>query len=688
MQKSLAVGPENEMGIAKGRVSDGHNAALPAEGGALPQASSNTGSDDPLSAAEREIQAGRYDVALKALQKLAAQASLAEPVRGKAQRLAADCYYFVGLKGSNPFLLAAVEQYKNILQRYHDPTAGNDLTYYRMAQCYDKLNFYYESANALDKLTTFYPSSSFSPEAIFKQGCLQIQIGKYNRAVEKLIDYVNKYPDGPHAKTATYTIGDCYYRLQKIEFASKWYDEGRKRWPDLQHVSLSILQNMGNLYFAAGRFDVALPLFSLYANLYPDEEFGIKSLYMMARVSEAMGQKELALKLYQLYKEKHPQGNDADACALAMANLGVTEPGMKFPNYVMANDDYLQPLQTYDKALSNSPEGEKLAAIMLAKGEALTKYGRLKEGFDLYLGCINQAPQGKNSAACREKLQFNARLLIDGFYEKPDYLAVANVYCQINDKGITLANNFDTRVKIAESLLALGLHDEAAVLYAALQKICNEREKENKITLALARIDIAKNRGAEAEAKLHALMQKGAVKDRSLRNEITLVLADWYYKTGSYDRAHPLYAVALNDGGEYPVAAYRNYGRSLLGSHLPDKAMAVYRDAIKSYERHPARHEAAVMGDIYMGLGDACYEASKYEEGIAAYKQAFPLAVDGNITRWLNYRVGKGYVLLRDLAKAKKSFLQVRENADGEFWPKVTDYALGSQPGLAEDSKK
>lgn len=666
-------------GIVTGSSIEVYGAALPAEKAGHAVSSLNPGDDNPfIITAGRELQAGRYDAALQILNSLVAQAALPESVRFKAQRLTADCNYFMGLKENKPLLLAAVEQYKAILQRYPDPSGDNDLVYNRMAQCYDKLNFYYESANALDKLTTFYPNSPLTPEAIFRQGCLYLQTAKYNRAAEKLIDYVSKYPTGSHAKTATYTIGDCYYRLLKAEFAGKWYDEGRKRWPDLQDLAPSILQNMGNHYFGARRFDVALPLFSLFANLYPDEAFGITSFYMMARISEAMGQNDLALKLYLFYKERHPQGADADECALAMANIGVTAPGMKLPNHVIGNDDYLLPLQTYDKILSNSPQGEKLAAIMLAKGDALIKYGRLKEGFDLYLDCINQFPQGKSRVACRTKLQVNAGLLIDGLYEKADYLAVANVYCQIYDKGIRAAADFDRGAKIAESLLTLGLYDEAADIYVSLRKICKERERENKIILALAKIEIASNKGAEAEVKLLALLQKGVVKDLSVRNETMLVLADWYYKIGSYGAANPLYAAVLNGNGAYPGTPCINYGRSLLRSHLPDKAITLYQEAIKASERSRQRYDGAVMADIYIGLGDAYYEASKYEAGIAAYQQASAFLTDASMNRWLNYRVGKGYIFLYDLAKAKKSFLLAKENAEGEFWPKVTDYALES----------
>ncbi len=626
--------------------------------------------------ARREFEAGRYDRARDLLEKVMAQSSLSQPVRSEALRLSADCCYFLGMKGSSPVLLTAVEKYRLFLQQQPDPTAGNELVYYRIAQSYEKLNYYREAAASLEKLVAIYPDSPLAPEATFRHGMIDRQAGKYDGAVERLTAYLVKNPAGRYAKIAAYTVGDCYYRLQKSESASRWYEWAFKKWPDIQDISVTILINMGNHYFAIGKFDTALQLFTYYTNLFPSAELGKKAFYMMARISEAMGESAQALKLYRMFLERYPVGSGADDCALAMARLGVARPGIKFPGCIISIDDYLAPLQTYDRLLAKSSEGENAAAVMLSKGDALISYGRLKEGFDIYLACLTQFPEGKRGEEGRTKLRILLPSLVDNYYRKNDYLAVTKLYFEAGGKGFSLVGDFDSGVKIAESLLASGFYEEAAAGYGALKEISPDRERGNRIALALAKIDIMEDRAGSAEANLTLLLKnEGKGKDQTLGKEIKLTLADLYYKKGLYAKANLLYADILPAGGEGLGAAYRNYGRSLQALHLTETAITNYLKVLKDREQHPGRYPADIMADIYTGLGDAYYEAMQYEEGIAAYRQAIPYLADDNVGRWLNYRIGKGYLLLHDYGKAEKIFRTTTAKVADEFWPKVMDYA-------------
>ena len=43
---------------------------------------------------------------------------------------------------------------------------------------------------------------------------------------------------------------------------------------------------------------------------------------------------------------------------------------------------------------------------------------------------------------------------------------------------------------------------------------------------------------------------------------------------------------------------------------------------------------------------------------------------------WLLSGIGDGYASLGEFSEAEKSFTQLKEKAEGEFWPKVADYFL------------
>lgn len=268
--------------------------------------------------------------------------------------------------------------------------------------------------------------------------------------------------------------------------------------------------------------------------------------------------------------------------------------------------------------------------------------------------------------------------MVNENYEKGDYLAVADIYLRAYGKDTVSRDDFNTALRIGNSLLMTGLYDEASAIYGTLKKIYPDRERESIITLALAKIDVAKNLDSAAEEKLSAVLAGGGGKNPALRNDIKITLADLYYKKGLPAKANPLYAEVLLAGGERQGRLYSNYGRSLQAAKLSDKAIANYLKALKDRERHPESYPADILTDIYGGLGDAYYDLKRYQEGIAAYRQALSHAgeEDTEVRTWLAYMIGKGSANLQDYTGAQKSFTKVKANAVGDFWPKVADYSL------------
>jgi|GEM_PF-637937 len=629
-----------------------------------------------LYGARKEFKAQRYDRAASMLQVILNQPSLPGALKEQTLRMAADCYYFLGLKGDAKSLLTAVEQYKTILISYPDPAVGNDLVYYHLAKSNEKLSFLYESSGAWDRLISTYPASDYLAEAMFKLGAVLNQMGKYNRATERLLAYLKKYPAGEYARTVDFMLGDCYYLLHKEEFAGQRYDEARKKWPDFHDIPAKTIINMGNHYFTAGKFSLSLQIFSLYYNIYPAAEFGKSSLYMMARNAAAMGETAMALRLYSIFSDRYPTDSEAETCLLAMAALGVAKPGIKYPFQVLPIDAYRSPLKLLDSLLAKTPGGEKEAAILLLKGDALVQDDRIKEGFAAYQSLLSRFPRGRSSEEGRKKLKLQARPLVEASYEQGDYLAVADIYFQGYAGNFISWDDFATASRIGKSLLLIGLYDDAAEVYGSMQKKFSDREQTKAITLALAKIDLGKNRGAAAEEKLSALLTAGGTKDQVLRDDIKITLADLYYKNGLLAKANSLYAEVLLAHGEEQGVVYRNYGRSLQGAKLSDRAIVTYLRALKDYEQYPKSYPVDILVDIYGGLGTAYYDLNKYKEGIGAYRQALARAGDTDVRNWLTCMIGKGSLHLKDFTAAEKSFAQLKANAVGEFWPRVADYVL------------
>lgn len=624
-------------------------------------------------------EAGKYDLALEAFKGAMSQGFPDAALREKAERLTADCLYFLGMKGDRQALPAVVEQYKTVLKHYPDPAKENDVLYYRMAKSYEKLKFYYEAADAWKGLIVAYPDSTFIPEAMFRLGNMFHKTGKFNRAIERLIDYLKKYPDGVYAKMAYFTLGDCYYRMRQADLARVWFDDARKKWPEFGDIPRDILMNLGAHDFRVGRYAGAFHVFSLYVSLYPTDELSRGALYSMARAAEEMSETSLALKLYSLFMEKHPKSREAEDCVLAMANLGLSNPGLNLPHYLADFDSYLAPLNAYDKILEKYPDGEQAARIHLLKANALGKYGRAKEAFAAYIELLSRFPRSRHSEESRKGLSDQADILLNEYFEKGDHAALSDLYFQSYAKGFLTLNDFDKAFKIGESLRKTCLYDDAAEVYSILAEIPKEREKENRLIFALVEIYAAQEKYGDAEDKLLSLLKQGAVKDRKVINGAKRILADIYYKKGLFEKAVPLYAAVLDaaaaaEGGE----VYRNYGRCLLSINMRQAAIVNYLKALRHYGRYPQKFNADILADVYTGLGDAYYGEMRYREGVAMYQQALAHISDDDGKKWLEYRIGQGYAGMKDLQKAESSFAQLKGAAEGEFWPKVADYGVES----------
>ncbi|MCG6534791.1 MAG: hypothetical protein L7F78_08895, partial [Syntrophales bacterium LBB04] len=137
-------------------------------------------------------------------------------------------------------------------------------------------------------------------------------------------------------------------------------------------------------------------------------------------------------------------------------------------------------------------------------------------------------------------------------------------------------------------------------------------------------------------------------------------------------------------GLEESGTVYRNYGRSLQAANMTRAAITNYLNALNDYEKSPKKYPADVLADIYMGLGDAYLSERRYGEGIETYRKALPYVSDKEGKKWLLSRIGKGYEGLEDSSAAEKNFSQLKEPAEGEFWPKVADYFIGKGKPLAK----
>jgi TolA-binding protein len=484
-----------------------------------------------------EMKQKEYAKALETFKEFVAREDTQKEWGERALRHMADCHYYLGEKGSKEHLLIAVEFYKNTLQSFPDPKKENASTYYRLARTYDYLKFYPEALRNYEYLISKYSNSSYASEAIFRIGELHFLTGKYNQAIEKLVAYLIKNRGGDYAKPAFYLIADCYYKTKQSANAEVWFRDAQKKWSDLADIPKEVVMDLGVHKYSLRRYDEAIEAFSFYVNMYSQDEKLKEVLLLLANSYKATDHISAALPIFNLIIDKYPESKEATESIMMMASLGVEKPGVKVVLSLNNVNYYKQPLDAYDAILRKNPTGEFAELATLRKADALQKMHRNKKAADVYLEFLNTYPSSKVVGEAREGFKAASAGLIDDYFDKKDYLAVAYIYFQAY-KAIRIQNDEYKQVsKIALSLKELGLTEHYLNLLRDYKKVGKDEQILNRVILDIAEGQMSQGKYDEAQKTLEELSIRPSVKDSGLIMAIKKNQAVISYKKGVYDKA-------------------------------------------------------------------------------------------------------------------------------------------------------
>jgi tetratricopeptide (TPR) repeat protein len=617
----------------------------------------------------RDFHAGRYEKALSAF----AEASHVPRHREPAARRMADCCYFLGLAGDKRMLLAAVEQYKDILKHYTDPWPENDLVRLRLGDAYEALQFYYEALGAYDGIVNRSPQSAYVQEATWKGGEMQRRTGRYRQAVERYFVYIMKLPGGQFAKQASFAIGDCYYRMKQPVNASLWFEDALKKWDSLEGVPGDIILSLGYHSYQSGQYATAISALSYYASLYPAEPAARTALLIIGRSFLKLHEPLRALSLCGFILERHPATREGIESVLMMAEIGTNHPGLKASAALTGIENFRDPLGALDRVLASHPAGELLEEILLHKGIALWWMSRLPEAFDVLLDGVRYFPAGQWKQEFHRALAAVSRILVEEGYGKNDHLAVADVYFKAASAGLAGTGDTVCLAMIADSLIRTGLDGEAACVVENMEKHCRDDACRTKAAMILVQSERHRGMDMEAESRLGVL-----VKGDSDAGQASILLAELRGRKGQPEQAAGLYRdyLASLTGKKAPAEVYLGYGRVLQSMGRNEEAAERYTMALDACREDRVRCSTAVLADAYLGLGDCFHRAGDYRNGQVQYRQAHTFAPDEARKAWSLYRLSQGYMKLREEETAEKTLQLMKGTSAGEFWSKLADHSV------------
>lgn len=600
----------------------------------------------------------------------------------RALRHMADCHYWLGQAGvdaeqDKAQLLIAAEFYKNTLVSFPDPRKENALTYYRLAKTYERLKYYPESIKQFQNLIRKYPDAPYVPEAYYKIGEIHYIDEKYGPAADGFIQYLLKHRGKANTKKSYYLVAHSFYKDKQSANAEIWFRDIVKKWPDLMAMPKAMVLDYGLHKISMLRYAEAANAFSFYVNLYPSDPKNKELMMRLAAAYSQDGQIAAALAVYQQIIQKYPGTKEAGESRLAMAGLGVDKPGAKVFRYVDNIENYLYPMDTYDDLIMRNATGDIAEEAMLQKAAALVKKGQGRRAADFYLEFLSLFPESKRIAAASRGLKSASTALIDEYYAKKDYLAVAYVYFRSFGAVALQEDEYPQISKVAFSLKQLNLMDDYSDVLNKYLKVAKDESVVNRVTLDLAEGLIAKGRYDDAEKMLMGLMNKPSVKKTSLTTGIKKNLADIAYKKKQYEQAVANYGAVVQSGQELqdPGKFYAHYAKSLKEQKDSAQALQNYLTAVKYLSSE--KPEKGNAGIAYKEIGDLYVKSNNLGIGLSMYAKALDNATDADMKFWSQFLVGKTYLELDRQDQAQNVFAQMKTAAGPEgFWTKVVDFYM------------
>lgn len=624
-----------------------------------------------------ELKEKKYDQALVTFKEFISRDDTPKEWGQRALRHMADCHYFLGKEGRKENLLIAAEFYKNTLTNFPDPRRENALTYYRLAKTYEHIKYYPESIRQYQNLIAKYPDAPYVPEAYYNIGEIYYTDGKYHQASEALIRYLMKYRGGINAKKSFYLIAHSFYKAKQSANAEIWFREAQKKWPSVAAMPKELVLDYGFHKISLRRYDEAINAFSVFVNLYPNDEKIKEVLMLLASAYRQAGQLSPALAVYDRMIEKYPDTKEAHESMLAMASMGIEKPGLKVFRFLNHIHYYIDPMDTYDMLIMKKVTGEIGEEAMLQKAAALIKKGQGRRAADVYLDFLHQYPQSKRVADAAQGLKTASGALIDEYYARKDYLAVAYVYFKSYNAVSLQADEYPQVNKIALSLKALGFMDDYLSILTRYLKVAGNESILNKVWLDISEGLISQGKYDDAQKNLIALAAKPSIKNSKMMAEIQKNLAEISYRKQQYEQAVVNYNAVVRSGQELsdPGALYSNYARSLNERKEHVQALQYYLTAVKYMDEESQKK--AVAGIVYKEIGDLYLKNNNLNGGLDMYNKSLAYTTDKELKSWSQFLVGETYLRMRNEDQAQNIFAQMRAASGPEgFWTKVVDFYI------------
>ncbi|MCL2669967.1 MAG: tetratricopeptide repeat protein [Syntrophaceae bacterium] len=222
--------------------------------------------------------------------------------------------------------------------------------------------------------------------------------------------------------------------------------------------------------YQARLYEQAIAFLSQYLSMAPRGQQQISAMMILGKSLDEINQPRTALGIYSRLLEAHPNSPETGLIIMAMADIGLNNPGIKYPLASKGAEFVLDPVFGYDTALKSTLPSAAAEYANYQKGQALLKTGQYTEACRVMSDMLKEFPGTSYRQKIVQGLNSGTLGQITQYQQSGDHLSAVNVFLQAKKADAISGEDTSILLKASISLAYLGLYNEAVNLVTPLKK--------------------------------------------------------------------------------------------------------------------------------------------------------------------------------------------------------------------------
>ena len=233
--------------------------------------------------------------------------------------------------------------------------------------------------------------------------------------------------------------------------------ENKPETPKDSVASIEDYFKIGMQNYHDRKYDSAIRSLSQYVSLSPNGNQHASALLVIGKSFAEMNRTSSALRIFSRIIDQYPDSAEAILGIIAMADIGVANPALKYPACMKGGEYLKDPVLAYDTVSAKNVPESMMEHIQYQKGLFLWKTGRYREACDVHTALIKAFPKTARRKEIVGMLKAGTVTLVNQYHQTGDHISAANLFFQAKDKWLIGPDDKDTYVKAALSFANLGL---------------------------------------------------------------------------------------------------------------------------------------------------------------------------------------------------------------------------------------